>query len=137
MGKHGVGGGYKARIAARKRGKMSIEEKAEIERLCVEMKDPTPGKIAEQMNRMPSIINWYMLTHGLITRTPGHAPARYVRKGKTIHPYTTEQDAFIERLRAEGKIYREIGELVTKEFGIERSGHSVQVRMLQLAASPS
>ncbi len=136
MGKHGVGGGYKARIAARKHGRMSIEEKAEIDRLCVEMKDPTPGKIAEQMNRLPSTVTFYMLTHGLIERTPGHARKPYVRKGKIIHPYSTEQDIFIEGLRKQGKTFQDIGELVTKEFGIVRSGGSVQLRIAQLAAAP-
>ncbi len=136
MGKHGVGGGYKARIAARKRGRLSVEEKSEIERLCAEMKDPTSGKIAEKMNRLPSVINWYMLTHGLIERTPGYAPGPYLRKGKTVHPYTKKHDIFIEELRKQNKVFREIAELLTKEFGIERSEWSVQGRIVQLAASP-
>ncbi len=136
MGKHGVSGGYKARIAARKRGKLSIEEKSEIERLHAEMKDPKPGKIAERLNRLPSTINWYMLTHGMIERPPRRVLTPCIRNGKTIHPYTREEDVFIERLRAQGKMFREIGNLTTKKFGIARDQMSVRGRLIRLAASP-
>lgn len=127
---------HKDRMALRKRGKMCAEDKAEIERLAATMKKPTPGKIAAMVDRHPATVNWYMLTRGLITRKPGRAPHAYVRNGKTIHPYTDEHDARIEALRVEGKVYREIGEIVTREFGIERNAHSVQVRIVQLSAAP-
>src|SRR4051812_29957069 len=123
---------YKANMALRKRGKMTAEDKAEIERLATTMKKPTPGKIAAMVNRHPGTVNWYMLTRGPITRKPSRAPRAYTRNGKTIHPYTEEHDARIEALRVEGKVYREIGEIVTREFGIERNAHSVQVRIVQL-----
>lgn len=120
-----------------RRGRMTAEDKAEIERLAETMEKPTAGKIAAKINRHPATVNWYMLTRGLIERTPRRAPHTYTRNGKTVHPYTVEHDEFIGRLRAESKPFREIGELVSAKFGIERTGHSVQVRIIQLSASPS
>lgn len=119
-----------------RRGRMTAEDKAAIERMAVEMDKPTPGKIAAKINRHPATVNWYMLTRGLIERVPGRAHAPYTRNGKTIHPYAPEHDEFIEDLRAQGKVFREIGELVTVKFGIKRDAHSVQVRIIQLAAAP-
>ncbi len=128
--------GLEPRFARRKRGKMTAEEKAEIERLAVTMARPTPCRIAAKLNRHPATVNWYMLRHGLITRVPGRASRPYMRNGRTIHPYAPEHDARIEALRAEGKVFREIGEIITAEFGIERDAHSVQVRITQLSAAP-
>lgn len=124
------------KYAQRKRGKMTAEEKLEIERLAQTMAQPTPGRIAAKLNRHPATVNWYMLRYGLITRRPGRAARPYVRDGKTVYPYSPEHDARIEALRAQGKVFREIGEIVTREFGIERDAHSVQVRITQLSAAP-
>lgn len=118
------------------RGRMSESDKAEIERLATTMKKPTPGKIARSINRHPATVNWYMLTRGLIERVPGRAARPYQRNGVTVHPYSTAHDAFIEGRRSEGKSFREIAALVTAEFGISRNLHSVQVRLVQLAAAP-
>lgn len=119
-----------------KRGLMSPEEKASIANLVETMRDPTPGKIASRLNRHIATVTWHMLTRGLLERPVGRAPHTYKRNGKTIHPYARAHDAFIEDLRSQGKNFRQIGELVTAEFGIVRSGHSVQVRLIQLAAAP-
>lgn len=119
-----------------KRGKMTDEDKIKIEHLALTMKNPTPGKIARAINRHPATVNWHMLTRGLIERVPGRAPHSYTRNGKTIYPYAPEHDTFIEDLRTQGKVFREIGELVTAKFGIERDAHSVQVRIVQLSAAP-
>jgi hypothetical protein len=119
-----------------KRGRMTAKEKAEIERLASVMKKPTPGRIAAKLNRHPATVNWFMLSRGLIERKAGRAPRAYSRAGNTVYPYSTEHDARIEALRVEGKSFREIGEIITREFGIRRSGHSVQVRLVQLTASP-
>lgn len=115
---------------------MTAEDKAMIESLAETMQNPTAGKIAARINRHPATVNWYMLTRGLIERKARRAPHTYTRNGKIVHPYAPEHDEFIEQLRAENKPFREIGELVTAKFGIERSGHSVQVRIIQLSASP-
>jgi len=118
------------------RGRMTAADKAEIERLATTMARPTAGKIARKINRHPATVNWFMLTHGLIERKPGRAPVSYERNGRTVHPYTEEHDRFMEALRAEGLVYREIAQRVTAEFGIARTLHSVQVRLVQLAAAP-
>ena len=124
------------RIAACKRGRLTPEERAEIERLALSMKRPTSGKIAAKLDRHPATVNWYLLTKGLIERKPGHASRPYLRNGRTIYPYSDDQDRRAEELRASGKTYREIAAALTAEFGIERTGNSVQVRMIQLAAAP-
>jgi IS30 family transposase len=119
-----------------KRGRMTADDKAAIERLAETMDKPTAGKIARKINRHPATVNWFMLTRGLIERKARRAPHEYQRAGKTIYPYAVEHDEFIEARRSEGKPFREIGELVTAKFGIERSGHSVQVRIIQLSVAP-
>lgn len=119
-----------------RRGRMTDQDKLDIERLAGSMQKPTPGKIARSINRHPATVNWFMLTRGLIERVPRRAPGQYQRGGKTIYPYTEEHDARIEELRTAGKVFREIGEIITGEFGIVRSAHSVQVRLVQLTAAP-
>jgi hypothetical protein len=118
------------------RGRMTDADRAEIERLAASMTNPTPGKIARKIKRHVATVNWYMLTHGLIERKPGRAPRSYTRNGFTIHPYSPEHDARLEELRTSGKVWREVAETLTREFGIKRTAHSVQVRMIQLAAVP-
>lgn len=120
---------------------MSKEERAQIEQLATTMKNPTPGKIARRLGRHPATVNWFMLRNGLIERVPQRLAKPYMRNGQMVHPYTAEHDRRLVELRtdrpgAPRKTYREIGEILTREFGIERDAHSVQVRMTQLAASP-
>jgi hypothetical protein len=118
------------------RGRMTDADKAEIERLAGAMAKPTPGKIAAKINRHPSTVNWFMLTRGLTERQPGRAASVYTRNGVTVHPYAKEHDDLLVMGRLQGKTYGEIGDLVTSAFGIVRSAHSVQVRLVQLAAAP-
>lgn len=119
-----------------KRGRMSPEEKKELERVICSMKKPTPGKVAVKVNRHPATVNWYMLTHGHITRKPGRAPGPYQRYGKTVYPWSEEHDEFILDLRTQGVNKQEIGRRVTAKFGIERNHHQVDVRLRLLAAAP-
>lgn len=126
---------------ATKTGRMSKEEREQIEQLAATMKKPTPGKIARRLSRHPATVNWYMLRNGLIERKPGHAPSPYMRNGAMVYPYAPEHDRRLIELRTDkpGRprlTYREIGEILTKEFSIERDAHSVQVRMTQLACAP-
>jgi hypothetical protein len=118
------------------RGRMSAEEKVELERVIGSMKKPTPGKVARAMNRHPATVAWFMLTRGYIERKPGYALKPYMRNGKTVHPYSPEHDDFILELRNRGISKRTIGEQLTEKFGIYRSQHSVDVRLVQLAAAP-
>lgn len=124
-----------------KLGRMSPAEHEKIEELALEMKKPTAGKIARAMGRHPATVNWHMLRNGLIERTPNLLGGTYQRNGQTVHPYIKAHDARLLDLRTDKpgqprKTYREIGEILTQEFGIERDAHSVQVRMTLLAAAP-
>lgn len=122
-----------------RRGRMTPEDKIEIERLAGTMTKPTAGKIAAKINRHPATVNWFMLTRGLIEREPGRAKAPYMRGGKMIYPYTEEHDRRIEQLRIEQKSFGEIAEILSREFPVDRAGataHSVQVRLVQLTAAP-
>jgi hypothetical protein len=120
------------------RGRLSADERAQIEKLATSMRAPTPGKIARKLNRHPATVKWYMLTHGLIEQKPGRAARVHVRNGRTIHPYSPEHDARLLALRTllPDAPYRVVAERLTTSFGIERDAHSVQVRLALLAAAP-
>ena len=118
------------------RGRMTDEEKNKIDKLASKMKKPHPNPIAIKINRHPSTVTWYMLTKGLLVRKPGYARAPYKRNGVMIYPYSPQQDHVIVELRARGKSKQEIADVITEMFGIERDYHSVDVRLVQLAAAP-
>jgi hypothetical protein len=118
------------------RGRMTSEEKAEIERLAETLKRPMPGPIARRLNRHPATVKWYMLRHGLLVQPRRCIPGPYTTKsGITRHPWTPPQDARLEELLAAGKNYRQAGEILTAEFNIPRNTHNCQVRAVMLAAS--
>jgi hypothetical protein len=119
-----------------KRGRMTAEEKAEIERLAGALKKPTPGIIAHRLNRHPATIAWFMICQGLIERTVRYGSRRVGTRanGTKINPYTPEQDKRLIELRRQGLVFREIAEIMTREFGVPRNMHSVQVRCIMLAA---
>jgi IS30 family transposase len=119
-----------------KRGRMTAAEKAAIERLATTLKTPTPGVIARRLNRHPSTVAWFMIRAGLIERTVKYGNRRVGTRqdGVKIHPYTPEQDRRIIELRTANKSYRVIAEIVTREFGVPRKLHSIQVRNIMLAA---
>lgn len=127
---------YLERNAAWKRGRMTDDERAEIERLAEALRKPTPGAIARRLNRHPATIKWYMLRHGLLTLTPRTIPRAYTtRAGITRYPWSPEQDARLTELLREGKNYRQAGEVLTAEFGVPRNTHNCQVRAVMLAAT--
>lgn len=116
-------------------GPMSDFERSEIERLAASLKNPTPAVIARQLGRNVGTVNWYMLTHGLVERPLKYRDtAPYERKGKIVYPYAREHDDRIQELRVEGKNARMIAEMITKEFGIERTTHGIHVRLTMLGA---
>jgi hypothetical protein len=119
-----------------KRGRMTAEERAEIERLAGTLKNPRPGPIALRLNRHPATVKWYMLRHGLWTQPPRTIPAPYVaRSGVTRYPWSPEEDRRLEELLVAGNNYRQAGEILTAEFNIPRNTHSCQVRAVMLAAA--
>ncbi|MBN8987443.1 MAG: hypothetical protein J0H42_04305 [Rhizobiales bacterium] len=114
---------------------LSDADRAEIERLCEAMAKPTPGKISNKIGRDVGTVAWFMITQGLIERKIQYGgPTSYVQGGKVVFRYTEEHDRKIVAMRRDGKSVREIAAVVTREFGIARTPHSIDVRLKMLAA---
>jgi hypothetical protein len=117
------------------RGRLTPAERAEIERLALRMRKPMPGPIARKLNRHVATVTWFMIRNGLIERPLHYGHQKpHVRNGIAVRPYSAPEDRRIVALRIEGKIPREIAEIITAELGIRRTGHSVNVRLTMLAA---
>jgi hypothetical protein len=119
-----------------KRGRLTAGEKAAIERLAGTLKKPTPGVIACRLARHPATVAFDTIRHGLIARAVryGNRPVATRANGTKANPYTAEQDRRLIELRRGGLVFREIAAMLTREFGVPRNCHSVQVRCLMLAA---
>lgn len=114
---------------------LSADDRLEIERLASSMKRPTPGKISAKLGANVSTVAWFMIRNGLVQRTVTYGgPDSYVQAGRLVHRYKREHDERLCQLRREGKNPREIAAAITAEFGIQRSTHSVHVRLTMLAA---
>jgi hypothetical protein len=124
------------RLEGIRRGRMSPAEKAEIDRLALSLREPTPGRIARRINRHPATVAWYMIAAGIIKREVRYAAVACGRRhdGVIIQRYTKEQDDYLIALARTHKKYREIAEAITAEFGIVRSPGGVKVRLAMLAA---
>lgn len=119
-----------------KRGRMSADECAEIERLALTLRKPTPAAIARRLNRHPATVKWHMLTRGLLDLPTRYGPCHYTKRdGTEVYPWNPDQDRRLTELRIERHSYRHIGEVLTGEFGIPRNAHKVQVRAVMLAAA--
>lgn len=117
------------------RGRMTAQEKAQIDQLAGSMRRPTPSAIARRLKRHPSTVNWYMITRGLVERRVCYGRRRAgVRRGHTLNPYTAEHDRRLVELRRSGAKFRTIAEVLTREFGLPRNQHSVRIRAIMLAA---
>jgi hypothetical protein len=118
-----------------KRGRLTAEEKAAIERLAATLKKPTPGPIALRLNRHPATVKWHMVSHGLLHYAPRYGMKPYRRAdGTEVNPYTPAEDRRLLELRRGGETFPAIAAVMTREFGIPRDGHSIQVRCIMLAA---
>ncbi|MGH6725122.1 MAG: hypothetical protein ACREB8_01085 [Pseudolabrys sp.] len=116
-------------------GPMSDAERAEIERLAATLKNPSAHQIARRLRRNVGTVNWYMIANGLVQRTIKYREnGPYLRNGYTVYPWKREHDDRIQALRIDGHSTPAISKLVTSEFGIPRSAHSVHVRLAMLAA---
>jgi IS30 family transposase len=102
-----------------KRGRLTPEEKTEIERLATTLQKPTPGAIAQRLDRHPCTINWHMICHGLIERKVTYRSSRPDARGHT--PYTRDHDKRMLELRRQN-------------IDIKRNRHSVHNRLMMLAA---
>jgi len=118
------------------RGRLSPDERAEIERLALRMRKPMPGPIALKLNRHVATVTWFMIRNGLIERPLhyGHQKPHVRKNGVAVRPYSAREDRRIIALRVEGKNPREIAETITAEIGVQRTGHSVSVRLTMLAS---
>jgi hypothetical protein len=118
-----------------KRGPLTDAERSDIERLVSTLKKPTAANVARRLNRHPATVAWFMITRGLIERPVLYGRAAYTRRdGIQVTPYAPEHDRRIVELRTQGKKVRQIAEAISHEFGIIRTGHSVDVRLKMLAA---
>lgn len=124
-----------AAISQANRRGLSDNDRDMIERLCSTMTKPTPGKIALKISRDVGTVAWYMITNGLIERKIRYdGPTSYMQGGTLVFRYTEEHDKRIVSLRKEGQSCRAIAATVSREFGIARTGHSIDVRLKMLAA---
>jgi IS30 family transposase len=95
------------------------------------------GRIAQVLERKASTVYWFMLKNGMVERNPDRRFRKsYVRNGVVCRPYSAEEDEFIQALRANGRSKREISDELMKQFNIRRSEHSIDVRLVLLAAVP-
>lgn len=93
------------------------------------------GRVAQLIKRHQSTVYWYMISNGLTTpREPAAKPSAYVRNGRTVRHYSADEDAFIQALRIQNFSCRQIAHAASTRFGTERSEHSIQVRLVMLAA---
>lgn len=113
--------------------RLTEKDKARIEQLAAQgLRSST---IAKTIRRAKGTVSWYMYTAGLIA--PRTAPAvskSYVRRGRTVHRYTADEDTLITTLRLQSFSLETIAEQCTKRFGTDRTPHSIKVRLIMLAA---
>lgn len=116
-----------------RRGQLSDADKEQIRELASKGLGPT--KIAKQIGRHPSTVNWFTYVEGLRAPTPSpDYPKSYLRNGRRVHRFTREEDEFIERHRADGLTVGEIARAASSRFGTERTGHAISLRLTMLAA---
>lgn len=115
------------------RGPLTDENRASIHDLAA--KGMKAHRIARLIKRHPATVHWFMYTQGLTApRHNPNRPASYVRNGKTVYLFSPEEDAFIEALRIQDFTFDQIADLANKRFGITRTGHTMQCRLIMLAA---
>lgn len=96
------------------------------------------GRIAQAIGKKTSTVYWHMLRQGLVERTQPEKNRRtepYKRGERWVYPYSREEDAFIEKLRADGASFTTIAQQVSERFGKPRNHHSIFVRLTILAAT--
>jgi len=107
-----------------------------IETLVETMEKPTAGKIARRLGLKQGTVYWFLLSRNLVNKPPPRYSQKvYVRNGQTIYPYSRECDARLIELRTQRKSRREIAAALTAEFGIPRTAHSIETRLVILTAT--
>lgn len=94
------------------------------------------GRIGQVIGKKASTVYWHMLRQGLVEREPGNRSTEpYKRGDRWVYPWGADEDALIERLRAEGRGFKAIAEAARTAFGKPRTPHSVFVRLTMLATT--
>jgi len=114
------------------RGRLTDADRARIHELAE--RGLKAGRIARIIKRHPSTVQWFMYSQGLSAPASVEKPFSYVRNGRTVHRFTSHEDAFIEALRIQDYSYEEIARNASKRFGTERSAHVVKCRLIMLAS---
>jgi IS30 family transposase len=119
-----------------RRGKLTDDERAEIERLAESMKRLSANAIARRLNRHPATVTWYLLRKGYLERKIQYRVDRvYYRGGTRVVRYSREEESVLVDMRSQGETYQRIAEALTTQFGERRTAHSVQVRDVFLSAA--
>lgn len=125
----------RVRFVAAVRGRLTDAEIAQIDELVDSGREITASGVARRLNRCHGTIYWHMMNRGYLEHTISYANTEpYQRKGRWVYPWTQPEDKRLTDLRVEGLGYAEIAEVVVREFGRPRTGHSVYVRLSMLAA---
>lgn len=112
--------------------RLTDKDKARIEQLAAQgMKSAT---IAKTIRRAKGTVTWYMYTAGLLAPKSASTASSYVRRGRTVHRYTADEDTLITTLRLQNFSLETIADQCSKRFGTNRTPHSIKVRLIMLAA---
>jgi hypothetical protein len=115
------------------RGRLTDADRERIQELAE--RGAKAGRIAQIIKRHQSTVYWYMVSNGLTTpRAAPNKPASYVRNGRIVRHFSADEDAFILALRVQGFSFTKIAHAANGRFATERTAHSVQVRIIMLAA---
>lgn len=90
------------------------------------------GRIARELRKHPSTVQWFMYRQGLAAPTYGRPT--YKRGDRVVRPFSPEEDAAIEAMRIDGQPPTAIARQVSQRFGTARSSHTVACRLVMLAA---
>jgi len=118
-----------------KPGGLSADDHAEISDRAE--RGQKAQQIARAIGKHPSTVQWFMYSAGLAAPRQRDNPEPYLRGGRIVRPYSREEDAFIEALRIQDYSLAKIAELTNKRFATERSYHTIQMRLIMLAARES
>jgi hypothetical protein len=116
---------------ATKSGRLTPEERDLIAKLSASRR--TCGQIAMRLQRHPSTIYCYMVTHDLraVGDRGGRAP--YLRKGQPVSFFTPSEDHLILSLHNERLPRHEIASVITERFGHRTSARVIGTRLRMLA----
>jgi DNA-binding CsgD family transcriptional regulator len=112
------------------RGRLTSEEREQINTLVDE--GLKSRRIASRLNRHPSTVNFYLATNGLRKLAFQRRPVFYIRAGRKVYPFTTDEDAYIQALRVQDYTWQQIAIFSAKRFGHRRSAATIGTRLRML-----